>query len=267
MEKQDLLKKYPSEEDKLLVSKILDKIKMVDTKNYLACTDFLNLHEQIVAEQVLKIQSQESYFLFGGNSSSERRMLFLYPNKLTEEIALEHAKKFMAIIRIQLPKSNEEIYTHRDYLGLIMKVGVKREKIGDILVNDIGADIIVEKETTKFLLEELPKYTRFQKAKIEVVSINELKKSEQNFEEIKIIVPSYRLDSIVSEIIRISRTKAVDIIAEERVYVNFEVCLNRSKQLKIGDTISIRGKGRFKIAEELGKTKKENVVIKILKNI
>ena len=267
MNKQDILKKYVSEDDKLFMAKLLDKINTVNTRNYMAFTDFLDLHQQTIAEEFLKREKINNYFFFGGNEYVERKVLFLYPDKLTEDIALEEAKKQLKIIRIGLPTYNSEGYTHRDYLGGMMKLGVKREKTGDIFVNTTGADIVVIKDITKFLIESLPNLTRFSKSTIEALEIDELKLPELKFEEIIIIVPSLRMDSVVSEILRISRNKVTQIIEEERVSINFEVCLNRSKILKVGDKISIRGKGRFEVAEELGSTKKDNIRVKILKNI
>ena len=267
MKKQDILKKYEIEEDRLIIAKVLDKLELVSTKNYMLSTDFLNLHEQKLIEDLLIKEKIQNFFFYGGDADLERKLLFIYPDKLTEEIARMQCKNFLKIIRIELPKYNNENYTHRDYLGGMMKLGIKREKTGDILTYSGGADIIVEKEISAFLKTELQNLTRFRKANIDILEINELKKPELNFEEITIIVPSLRMDSIVSELAHTSRTKALDIINEERVFINFEVCLDRSKILKVNDVISIRGKGRFKIEEEIGSTKKDNIRLKILKNV
>ena len=267
MEKQELLQKYINEEDKFLVSKILDKIKAANTKNYLAYTDFLNMREQKIAEEVMKIQKINNYFFYGGNFDMERKILVIYPDKLTEEICIEQAKKQLSIIRITLPKANSIELSHRDYLGLIMKLGVKREKLGDILVFENGADIIVEKEIAKFLLEEMPRFTRFHKAQIEEHEIDELRQANLNLEELTVIVPSLRLDSMVSELAKCSRTKASEIIEQERVFINFEICTKASKLLNVADIVTIRGKGRFKIEEQLGLTKKDNIIVKVLKTV
>ena len=64
MEKQELLRKYPNEEDKLSISKILDKIKAVENRNYLVYTDFLNLREQKITEEILNIQKFKNYIFF-----------------------------------------------------------------------------------------------------------------------------------------------------------------------------------------------------------
>ena len=142
-----------------------------------------------------------------------------------------------------------------------MKLGVEREKIGDILVQDNGADIIVKKDISKYLLQELPMLTRFEKAEILEEKIENLIEVELKAEEIKIIVPSLRLDNFVSDFARTSRSKAVEIIKNERVFINGQNETKVSKQVKVGDTVTIRGKGRFIIKEFSGTTRSGRTVV------
>ena len=86
-------------------------------------------------------------------------------------------------------------------------------------------------------------------------------------EEIEIIVSSLRLDNVISELAKCSRNKALDIINLERVFVNFECETKKTKQIKTGDMITIRGKGRFFIKENIGQTKSGRFIIKVEKFI
>ena len=156
-------------------------------------------------------------------------------------------------------------YAHRDYLGAVIKLGVKREKVGDIIVDNDGADIIVEKDISKFLLENLSGLTRFSKSKITIEKIDNLRTVEVRREEREIIVSSLRLDNVISELARCSRNKALDIINMERVFVNFQCETKKTKQIKTGDMVTIRGKGRFYIKELVGQTKSGRVIVKIEK--
>ena len=76
-----------------------------------------------------------------------------------------------------------------------------------------------------------------------------------------------RLDNVISELARCSRNKALDIINLERVFVNFECETKKTKQIKIGDMITIRGKGRFFVKETSGQTRSGRTVIRIEKFI
>ena len=76
-----------------------------------------------------------------------------------------------------------------------------------------------------------------------------------------------RLDNIVSELAKTSRTKAEEIIRAERVFLNYEVVDKDSKLVKIGDKLTIRGKGKFELKEQIGNTKKGRFILKIEKYV
>ena len=196
MQKQEILKKYQEPDEKLLVSKLMDKINERNLKNKIVTTDFLNIHEKTIYEEILKKEKILNYIFTGGFDEAERTILILYPDKLEEQYIQKQLGKWMGVITIMLDKYNES-YTHREYLGGIMKLGVKREKIGDIVVLENGADIVVSSDIIDFLKQELSNLTRFSKAKIETKSIYEIKSAMAKTERINIIVPSYRIDVVV----------------------------------------------------------------------
>lgn len=158
-------------------------------------------------------------------------------------------------------------YAHRNYLGGIVKLGLKREKVGDILVFNNGADIITFVDFANTLKTELGSLTRFQNSKIIVDEISKIRKQEIKIEEVKIIVPSLRLDNIVSDLAKTSRSKAVQIMEAQRVFVNGKNEIKASKQIKQNDIITIRGKGRFIIKEFTGTTRSGRTVILVEKYI
>lgn len=266
MNKQELLKKY-NEQDKLLLSKILDKIKFTKEKNKISNTDFLNLYEQQITEELLKRLKQTNYIFYGGFNEQERKLLIVYPEKLATvfKYNILNIEEIIKIIRIELPNQMQGKYVHKNYLSGLMKLGIRREKIGDIIVDNSGADIIVKEDALKFLLQELGNLKRFSKSKIYEINIKDVKKQKIEKEQIKIIVPSLRLDSIVSELAKMSRTKAVEIILAEKVLVNYSIQTKTSKEIKIKDIITIRGKGRFTIKEVIGTSKKNNQIILVEK--
>ena len=128
-----------------------------------------------------------------------------------------------------------------------------------------GADIIIQKEIEKFLLNNLNELTRFQKSKVEKINIEDIREIEEKKEVFKITVSSMRLDNIIAEIAHCSRNKAEQIIEEERVFVNYENITKKTKEIKVKDKITIRGKGRFEIKEIIGSTRSGRYVIEIEK--
>ena len=218
MNKEEILQKFTKPEDKLLVAKILDKITFVKMKNKIINTEMLDLYQKSIAEKIVLNDGVKSIF-FGGYERAERTCLILYPEKLDEEIVRRTYKMIFKLIRIKLPNDLKGKYQHKNYLGAIMKTGIKREKVGDILTREDGADIIVQADIAEYLSDELSKLTRFSKSKIEIIEIDELLINSNKKEEINIMVQSIRIDSIVSELIKTSRTKAEEIIyARKSIY-------------------------------------------------
>ena len=220
-----------------------------------------------MVDKFLKKISFRNYYFFGGAGEAERKILIIYPEKLNEEMARKNHSKMISVIKITLPIALDDEYDHRRYLGAIMKLGIEREKIGDISVKSKGAEIIIKNEVQNFLIQNLGSLTRFSSSEIEVINIEELQKIEAQKLEITEIVASLRLDNIVASLARTSRNKAVEMLEQERVFLNFRNETKASKSVKVGDIITIRGKGRFVFKEISGNTKKGRFVIKIDKFI
>lgn len=257
--------KYKNEKDRLLISKIIDKIKFCETKNKIQTTDFLDMAEQNLAEKFLKSQKIENHFLAGGFEEAERKILIIYPKKIANVIYNIDLNEYINTIRISLPNELKGEYSHRNYLGGLMKLGIEREKLGDILVDEEGADILVIPEMLKFLINNIPSLTRFSKAKIEQINLKDIRKIEIKKQDIKITVASMRLDNIVSELAKCSRGKASEILETERVLVNYETISKPSKEIKENDIITIRGKGRFTIKKVAGNSKKGRIFVEVEK--
>lgn len=267
MNRQEILNKITNEDDRLLASKLLDKIEFVNSRNSVEYTDFLDMRQRLLLEKLLKDLKIKNYVAYGAYKTAERTVIIIYPEKLEEVFENE---KFdynvvLGVLRIKLPNELKGMYNHRDYLGAIIKIGMKREKVGDIITSKNGAEIIVLKDTEKYIKEGLKDLTRFSKAEFQSIQIEELNVEEPETQRLNIIVPSMRADSVVSEAIRTSRAKATGIIKEERVFVNHELVTKGSKELKEKDLITVRGKGRFKVGKILNQTKKGNLVIEIEK--
>ena len=243
---REVLNDYKNKDEKMLLSEVLDKVENTNNRNKIEHTDFLDLSQNELVQKFLNKQKVKNYIKYGGFDEAERKMYAFYPEKFNEQVVEKNLSSIVQIIRIELPDDLIGKYTHRDYLGAVMKLGIKREKIGDIIVENNGADIISDKEITKFLEQNLRNV--------------EVKK-----EEIEIIVASLRLDNVASELARCSRSKIIEIMNTERVFVNFQVETKKTKQIKEGDMITIRGKGRFFIKEIIGQTRSGRTILKVEK--
>ena len=154
----------------------------------------------------------------------------------------------------------------------IDKIIEKAKKAGSITYGELALEL---GDVTPEQIEEV--FEKFEKNGINIYKeetdddepdLEDLEEVEEiKLEEITIIVPSLRLDNFVSDLARTSRSKAVQIIDSERVFINGQNETKASKQVKLGDVITIRGKGRFVVKEFSGSTRSGRTVIKIEKYI
>lgn len=263
-------------DEKLMIAKLTDKIKICKTNNKIVNTEFLNIYKRELLQKELNKLKEKNYLFFGGFEDSEYKILIIYPEKFKEEfnlytnncnsqIAENAINNIIKAIRIKLPKELIGKYEHRDYLSAVMKFGLIRERMGDIIVHEDGAYIIVLKENAEYLKNSLKELIRFRKAAIEIIDINKIELKPIEFKEIKISISSNRLDNFVSEICKISRNQTDELLKNERVYINSKVETKSSKEVKLGDILVIRGRGKFKVGENLGTNKRGKIVVSILK--
>ena len=126
------------EANRLLIAKMRDKEKLCKIKNKITYTDFLDMYQKSILLKEIK----EDYIIFGGYDNAEREILLFYPDKIEKDIAKKYFYNLLKVIRITLPNDLVGEYEHRVYLSGIMKLGLEREKFGDIIVYKEGADII-----------------------------------------------------------------------------------------------------------------------------
>lgn len=132
---------------------------------------------------------------------------------------------------------------------------------GDILIINNHYYIYILDIIENYLINNLfiDKQVEFKK-----LDINYLKDYKREYENINIIVSSERVDTIISSLIHINRTKVIDKIKNKEILINYEIPKN-SYKLNIGDIISIRKHGKYKYNGIINNTKKNNYIISINK--
>ena len=239
------------------LANVIDKFEIARKKNKIQNTCFFNEQEILQIEK--EIRMYNNYFFFGGYEEAARKILIVYPEKFTKEIAEKNLENIIKVINIKLPNEQIGVYTHSDYLSCLMKIGLERERFGDIIVFEEEAYIIVLKENAEYIKENLSHLTRLKKSSIEIKEVVEIRVKPQEYEEIRI------LDNFVAELAKCSRKIAEEYILSERVLVNNQLETKNSKQIKIKDIITIRGKGKYIVDEFIGTNKKERKIYSIKK--
>ena len=256
------LDKYTShikDPDKAIkMRRILDKIQIVKKYHNVETTDFLDPFEIILAKSILNRFTHINYAEYGGFKESERRVIAIFPNYYDIN-TIDYGISVLNVTDIS------EALNHRDYLGAILKLGIVRDKIGDILVHKNSGFIILKSEVEDFILFNLEKIGN-ENIKIKKFPIDDIIYKEASYREIREFSNSLRLDLVLSTVLNISRSQSSKIINSNKVKVNWEAIDKVSKELEIGDVVSVKGFGRFTIHSLQGHSKKGklNIIIRIL---
>lgn len=244
-------------ENKEFLMRLRESVIKVAERHQTYLTDFLEPHLVIEARKFLEYDNEINYGFFGGPDYSERRRLFLCPDYFQIEIE----DYGIAVLEFKVNKVNRPCY-HKDFLGALMGLGIKREKIGDIFVKENQAVVLVDKDLSDFIIYNFPKL-KGNKFTIEEKHSRDYVFPEPDLEKKEITVASLRLDAMVSKALNISRSEAQEVIKGNKTKVNYLFVDKVNFALKENDLISVRKKGRFIFNRELGETKKGNYKVEV----
>lgn len=155
---------------------------------------------------------------------------------------------------------------HQDILGTLYSLNISDEMFGDVVIWNNRYFIIILSSIDNYIKSNL---TSIKNSKVDLIEKDPyyLKDYKQEYEEYIIIVPSIRVDVIVSKIINSSRSNALEKIKNGDIYLNYELLTKPTYMLKENDIFSIRKYGKYKFLGEINRTKKGSLVIKYLKYV
>ena len=193
-----------NEDNKLLLNIIEDKYRNFQKSYSIVTTDFLDMTQASHAASFVRSHQREGVFFYGGYEDATRKMVVFIPDYLaveTEEELFLHFKDYpedcpMAVLDVKI-REKGAVLKHSDYLGSILGLGIKREKTGDIMVREDGAQIFVTREIADYLAENYYKAGRVS-VEARVKEIKDLIITEANIKEIRVSVASARLDNMIS---------------------------------------------------------------------
>lgn len=245
-----------TKEERFLAGQLEDLIRQSEEKYMITASGFLNIHERKIAESMLRRRGSADVDIsfYGGYSDAERTVMLSVPEFLDYR-----DDNPLAAVRVSVKNGGREL-RHGDYLGSVLGLGITRDRVGDILVRKNGADIIIDKNISEFLLANYSKAGRMN-VSVEEISIDQLMIPEVKKERICDTVMSLRLDNVVSSGFRISRTKAQEAIRQGRVSVDNVEEVSVSKEICTGQKVSCRGKGKIVLCETGEKTRKGRIRI------
>lgn len=260
-------------EDNFFLGQLEDKIAQCENKYITTYTNFMDTHQQSIArihcwKNFIPVMDKDASMsemgslpptrsvFYGGYQDAERVILINLP----DYTFLENENPLTVIRAVKAEGSRE--LTHRDYLGSLVGLGIKRELLGDILVREDGADIIAMEDIADFILMNYCKAGRTNLS-LTQCDIKDLIVPEQKKQIITDTVASLRLDSVVASAFGLSRGKASEAITRGIVFVNHMETTKPDFQVGEGDKITLRGKGKACLSEIGGRSRKDRQYITI----
>ncbi|RHF70130.1 RNA-binding protein [Fusobacterium mortiferum] len=240
--------------DEFLIGAICDDIELCEEIEYPVYSKYF--YPPQVCKKLSQIEYREYNFsLCGISEGCEKNMIAVKPKDFPQEELYFPVKYFKITNRSKFKELE-----HKHYLGTIMSFGIKRELMGDLIVEDDSCYGIVSEEIFDFLVDNLKEVGR-NPVTVEEVDRNQV--PSLKFEELVDSVSSVRLDNIVSVMINNSRSKGLELIETGEVSVNYVVDKEKNSPLKEGDIVTIRKKGKFIFEKILGENKKGKIRVLI----
>lgn len=228
-----------SDSDQLLLSRVDDTVRLCDRRSSPCFLGFLDLHEQALIRPRLEKCADIRFCFYGGYAEAERTLLGVFPEYMEPE------NDVFPLKTVAFHYRTERSLSHRDFLGTLMSAGLRRESIGDILCGE-GIGVL-------FLREEIVPFVREQVVKIGgegvrcTVDYTGVLPAAHRFRPLHDTVASPRLDAVVKALIRSSRERAAELIADGYVEVDHRVVSAVAAAVAAPCTVSVRGHGRFAV--------------------
>lgn len=244
-------------ESELLLPRVNDAVKICERDNRPVFFGFLSELETAKVYDMLK--NKTKFIFFGGYEDAERVMLCVLP-----DWADENNFPF-PISSVTFKYRNDVKLSHRDFLGALMALGIKRETVGDILTENGRAVVFLKNEVLSFVLEQIDKVGS---QGVEIRAGFDSPLPQMSMKQTKTdFVASMRLDSVVAALTNNSRNSALQLLSESRVSVNGIICDKPTRKVVSSDKITVKGYGKFTVLSSDETSKKGRIILKSEKYI
>lgn len=257
MDRKNIDKIAQTQEDKVLLAKLWDKINAGMRREIPASTCFLSPRELEMARFLFG--EAPGLIRFGGYEDAERQMLVYLPEYL-DESWLQEEEAPVICLRADFYEGDNP--SHRDFLGALMGAGIARETLGDICVGKGFCDFFVTAEIAPYILQNFTGAGRT-KLRLTRIPLSQVQVPEPEVRQIRDTLASLRLDSVISSGFRIGRSLASDYVNAGKCAINGLPCQKPDKAVAEGDKISVRGLGKIKLNQVNGQTKKGRISVVI----
>lgn len=245
-----------NEAERYLSAHIADMQRLAHRSGVPRFSMFLNEREAQVARYAVKGE----LCFYGGYKGAMRTVCGVLEQTYAEELSPED---IFPVRAVTFTYRKSDILTHRDFLGALMSLEIKRELVGDILTAE-GCTVVFVHETAEQLVLRIDKIGR---VGVTAESGITVMLPEQKMQRIDASVSSLRLDCIVSAAVNMSRERSAELIKSGLVNVNHVPCTSVSADVSENAVISVRGSGRYRVSSINGETRKGRLRVTIEKYI
>lgn len=239
------------ETEELLKKRFVELAKKCYQQNQYTFTGFLGLADAACFYEIERELSYVPYALWGGYEGAERVMI-----RFGGEEMLGYEEDFPIVCLKITPLAEKfaDTLTHRDYLGALMNLGIERDVLGDILIEGKAAWVFCTGSIADFISKNLSKVKHTSifcgiSETVPAFGIRDIK-------EIKLQISSERIDGVVAKVYKLSRSDSAELFRQKKIFIEGRLCENSSRMLKAGDTVSVRGYGKFEYRGETGISRK-----------
>ncbi|GFH41221.1 RNA-binding protein [Lactococcus insecticola] len=240
------------------IDQATDWLTRVSETYSIVTTDFLNPRQVFILETLANAREIQ-VLTSSAIAETEYVKVILAP----DYYVLDVADFELALLQIDFA-SQFVTLKHGQILGTFLgETGLDRSKIGDIVVHDTIAQVFVTANLASIFVTSIHKIAR-SGVKISEMPLSKFIVGQEETAIAKVItVSSLRLDKAVSAVFNISRNLAQNLIQSNKIKVNYAESVKNDFDLVDGDLVSVRGYGRFTVAETLGVTKKDKTRVEV----
>ena len=246
-------------DDRLLLSRTEELAAVCSDQYRITHSEFLDLRQQSLVQKQMMYSTVPARGFYGGYDDAERKIAVFLPEYIEEqdpaEFFTDEPEENPLVVLRMIKKKGAPSLSHRDYLGALMSLGIRREVTGDILVREDGADVIVLRSMAKYIETSLSHAGRSSLTVTEI-PVRELIVPETDAGEKNVSVASLRLDNVIGAAFGLPRTKSLQAVRSGIVFVNGLEIIKPDYTVGEGDKIVLRHRGRVVIRSVGGKTGK-----------
>lgn len=219
-------------------------------------TQFLTLAEQDVLQTMAR-QLDAPFVWMGGYEAAERRLACFGRE---EDMGYPPESPICCLSIAPASKKFAGDLGHRDFLGSLMALGIKRQLLGDIQIVDGVGYLFCLEEIAPYLCENLISVGR---TTVRCESCDPPEQLSLPPEPIEVVVASERLDALIAAVWKLSRNQAQELLERGMVFIDGRLVENASHTLREGDVVSVRHQGRFRYEGTLRETKKGRLRVSV----